>query len=107
MEKRLIIGIYVNRIKTRITFKTKTRYYLELLAPETMTLLGSTKNKITKNENGESVPHAEISEIVLAHYNIVILYFSKCFVRNFRIKNDQNSEPLEIEDKINIRLVIN
>ena len=25
------ISVYVNKIKNRITFKTKTRYYLELL----------------------------------------------------------------------------
>ena len=38
---------------------------------ETMKLLGSTKNKITKYENGENVPHLEITEVVLVHYNIV------------------------------------
>ena len=37
-------------------FKIKRGYYLELLTPETMKLLGSTKSKITKNENGENVP---------------------------------------------------
>ena len=30
------IRIYVNRIENRITFKIKSRYYLELLTPETM-----------------------------------------------------------------------
>ena len=34
-----------------------------------MKLLGSTKNKITKDENGETVPHLEISEAVLIHCN--------------------------------------
>ena len=34
-------------------------------------LLGSTKNKITKDENGENVPHLESSEVVLVHCNIV------------------------------------
>ena len=38
-----------NRIKTEI----KTMYYLELLTCETMKLLGSTKRKISKDENGE------------------------------------------------------
>ena len=51
------IRIYVNKIENRITFKIKTGYYLELLTPETMKLLGSTENKITKDKNGESVPH--------------------------------------------------
>ena len=46
------IRIYVNKVEDRITFKSKTGYYLELLAPETMKLLGSTENKITKNKNG-------------------------------------------------------
>ena len=36
-----------------------------------MKLLGSTKNKITKNKNGENVPHLEIIEVVLVHCNIV------------------------------------
>ena len=36
-----------------------------------MNLLGSTKSKITKDENGENVPHLEITEVVLVHYNIV------------------------------------
>ena len=39
--------------------------------PETMKFLGSTKSKITKDENGEIVPHLEITEIVLIHCNIV------------------------------------
>ena len=34
------IRIYVNKIENRITFKIKNGYYLELLAPETMKLLG-------------------------------------------------------------------
>ena len=36
-----------------------------------MKLLGSTKNKITYDENGENVPHFVITEVVLIHYNIV------------------------------------
>ena len=54
-----------------MTFKIKTGYYLELLTPETMKLLGSTKDNITKDENGENVPHLEITEVVLIHCNIV------------------------------------
>ena len=41
------IRMYVNRIENRITFKIKNGYYLELLTPETMKLLGSTESKIT------------------------------------------------------------
>ena len=36
-----------------------------------MKLLGSTENKITKNKNGENVPHFENTEAVLVHCNVV------------------------------------
>ena len=65
------IQIYVNKIENRITFKIKNGYSLELLTKETMKLLGSTKDKITKDKNGENLPHLEISEVVLVHCNIV------------------------------------
>ena len=65
------IRMYVDRIENRITFKIKSGYYLELLTPETMKLLGSTESKITKDKNGENVPHLEIVELVLVHCNLV------------------------------------
>ena len=65
------IRIYVNRIENRITFKIKNGYYLELLTTKTMKLLGSTESKITKDKNGENVPHLEIVEVVLVHCNLV------------------------------------
>ena len=36
-----------------------------------MKLLGSTESKITKDKNGENVPHFEIFELVLIHCNLV------------------------------------
>ena len=36
-----------------------------------MKLLGSTKNKIIKNKNGENVPHLEIMDVVLVYCNTV------------------------------------
>ena len=120
--------------------KIKTVYDLELLTPETIKLLGSTKSKITKDENGENVPHLEITQVILIHCNIGnnddqensrVLY---TFVPNKSIAQlldippkkyiflitfhsefsyiglwftDQNSKPLEREDKINITLIIN
>ena len=36
-----------------------------------MKLLGSTKNKIAKDKNGENVPHLEITEVIIVHCNIV------------------------------------
>ena len=53
-------------MKNRIAFKIKTGYYLDLLTPETIKLLGSTKSKI-KDENGENVYHLEITEVVSIH----------------------------------------
>ena len=64
------IRMYVNRIENRITFKIKTGYYLELLTPETMKLLGNTESKITKDKNGENIPHLEVVELVLVHCNL-------------------------------------
>ena len=105
-----------------------------------MKLLGSTKSNITKDKNGENVPHLEITEVVLVHCNIVnndyqhdsrVLYtfipdksfgqlldispknfiFLKTFNSEFLYIevwfSDQNSKPLEIEDKISITLITN
>ena len=57
LTKNPSIQIYPNKIKNRIIFKIKTGYKLELLTPETMKLLGSTK--------------LESVEIVLIHCNWV------------------------------------
>ena len=65
------VKIYVNKIENRITFRIKNGYSLELLTPETIKLLGSTENKITKDKNGENVPHLQITEVALVHCNIV------------------------------------
>ena len=133
------VQIYVNKIENRVTFKIKNGYSLELLTPETMKLLGSTENKITKDKNGENVPHLEVTEVVLVHCNIVnnvyqqdsrVLYtfvpnksfgslleisptnhtFLNAFNSEFQDIEvwftDQNSQPLELEDRINLTLVI-
>ena len=104
-----------------------------------MKSLGSIENKMTKNKSGEKVPHLEITEVVLVHYNIVnndyeqdsrVLY---TFVPNKPFGNlleiiptihivlkrfnsefqeievwftDKSSQPLEIEGRINLTLVI-
>ena len=131
--------MYVNKIENRVTFKIKNGYTLELLIPETMKVLGSTKNKITKDKNGENIPHFEITEVILVHCNIVnngyqqdsrvsytfvpnkpfgsLLEFSATnhiFLKTFNPEydetkvwfTDQNSKPLEIEDRINLTMVI-
>ena len=143
MEKRLLIllyRIYINKIENKIMLKIKTGYCFELLTPETMKLLGSTKSKISKYEDGENVSNLEVTEVVLVHCNIVnnnyqrnsrVLYtfvlnkafgqsldtspknliFLKTYDSEFLYVEvwfvDQNSNPIEIKDKINITLVIN
>ena len=104
-----------------------------------MKLLGSTKNKISKDKNGENVPHLELIEVVLVHCNIVnndyqqdprllhtfvpnkpfvslleISPTNHIFLKTFNsgydeIKvwfTDQNRQPLEKEDRINLMMAI-
>ena len=133
------VKVYTNKIKNRITCKIKNGCSLELFTKQTMKLLGSTENKITKDKNGENVPHFEITEVVLVHCNMVnndyqkdsrVLYTfvpnksfgslldispsNHIFLKTFNSEyneivvwfTDQNSEPLEIEDRINLTMVI-
>ena len=65
------IQIYPNKIKNRIVFKIKTGHKLELLSPETMKLLGSTKKVVDKDKNGEIVPKLDSVEVVLVQCNLV------------------------------------
>ena len=104
-----------------------------------MKLLGSTKNKITKDKNEENVPQLEVTEVILAPCNMVnndyqqdsrVLYTfvphksfgslldispsNHIFLKTFNSEydeivvwfTDQNSKPLEIEDRINLTMVI-
>ena len=65
------VGIYQNKIKNRIVFKKKTSYNLELLTPERMRLLGSTKKDVDADKNGEIAPNIESFKVVLIHCNLV------------------------------------
>ena len=65
------IRLYVNKKENIIILKIKTGYYLQLLMSETMKILENTENNITKDENGENVPHLKITKVVLVYYNIV------------------------------------
>ena len=128
------VQAYPNKIKNRIVFKTKTGYKLELLSPETMTLLRSAKKDVDQNKDGEDGPKLESVEVVLVHCNLVNNNYQKAskvlftFVPNkqfgqlitisphllkmLKTNNvqswftDQNNRPLEIEDSVNITLVI-
>ena len=133
------IQIYPNKIKNRIVFKIKTGYKLELLTPETMRLLGSTKKDVDSDKSSENVPKLESVEVVLVHCNLVNNNYQQAskvlftFVPNKQFGQliniaphsltmlsttntefsfievwftDQNSEPLEIEDNVNLTLII-
>ena len=73
------VQIYVNKIKNRIVFKIKTSYKLELLTPETMILLGSTKRDVDQDKDGEDVPKLESVEVVLVHCNLVNNKYQQAF----------------------------
>ena len=71
MTENSPVQIYLNKIKNSINLKIKTMYKLELLTPETMKLLGSTKKDVEKDKDGEIVPKLESVEVVLVHCNLV------------------------------------
>ena len=82
----LSIRIYLNKSENRITFKIKRGYFIELLTPETMKLLGSTENKITKDKN---LPHLVITKVVLVYCNIVTIIskFQEVCIHLFQINH--------------------
>ena len=65
------VQIYLNKIKSRIAFKIKTDYKLELLTPKIVRLLGSTKMDVDADKNSENVTKLEYVEAVLVHFNLV------------------------------------
>ena len=65
------IQIYPKKIKDRIVFKIKTGYKSELLTPETMKLLRSTKKMLIQIKIVKNVPKLESIEVVLVHCNLV------------------------------------
>ena len=64
-----------------------------------MKLLGSTKNKITKDEN-----EGELQKLLKQYQTAVIL---STMIINITWFTDQSSKLLGIDDKINIILVVN
>ena len=51
LSEKPSVQIYPSKTKNRIIFKIKNGYKLELLTPETMKLLGSTKKVVDKNKD--------------------------------------------------------
>ena len=50
------VQIYPNKIKNRNVFRIKAGYKLDLLTPEIMKLLGSTRRDVDKDKGRENVP---------------------------------------------------
>ena len=93
-----------------------------------MRLHGSTKNKITKDKNSENVQHlvnnnyqqdsrvlntfvpnkpfGRLLEISSTNFILLKTFNSEFQVIEVWFTDYQNSQPLEIEDKINLTLVI-
>ena len=65
-----LIYVYINRINSRLVFKTKDGYKVELQMPETVKLLGSTQKLIDITENRENIPSLEVAEVVLVQCNV-------------------------------------
>ena len=133
------VQIYANKIENRVLFRIKNGYSLDLSTPETMKLLVSIENKITKYKNGGNISHLENTEVVLIHCNIfnndyqqdsralctfvpnkpfgslleispknhIFLKTFNSEFQNIEVRfTNQNSQPLEIEDRINLTLII-
>ena len=133
------IRIYVNKNENRFPFKIKIGYYLEPLTPETITLLESTKNKMTKKRKLKIyliqrllnqyqtivtlstmiinkiqefyikfVPNKSCGNLleISSKNHIILKTFNLEFQKIEVWFTDQNSPPLEIEDKINLTLII-
>ena len=133
------VQIYPNKIKSRIVFKIKVGYTLELLSQETMKLLGSRRKEVDKDKDREDVRKLEPVEGILVHSNLVYNSYHQAskvlftFVPNKQFGQllnisphsltmlaktnteflfievwftDQNSEPLEIKDNVNLALII-
>ena len=84
-------------MKNRIVFKINTGYKLELLSPETMKLLGSTKKDVYQDKNGENVPKLESVEVVLVHCKLVSNYYQQASkVISTFVQNKQFGELINI-----------
>ena len=123
LTKNLSVLIYVNKIKSRIVFRTKTGCKIELLSLETMKLLESTTEDVDQDKDGEDVPKLQSFEVILVHCNLLnnnyqfgqlinIAHHSLLNTSNTEFSSievwftDENSKPLDIEDNVNMTLII-
>ena len=101
--------IYVNKTENRITFKTKTGYYLDPLTTETIVLVALVYCYSVSNDYQQDsrVLHTFIPSEPFGS----LLYISqKTFNSKFQAievwRTDQNSQPLEVQERINLTVVI-
>ena len=100
---------FTNKIKSRIVFKIKTDYKLQLLSPETMKLLGSTKKEVDQDKHGEDVPKLESVEVVLVHCNLVNNNYQQAskvlftFVPNKQVGQLINISPHSLTTMLNTK----
>ena len=124
LTEKLPVKVYSNKIKSRIVFKIKTCYKLELLTPETMKSLEGTKRDVDKNKDSESVQKLEPVEAVLVHCNLVkndyqhtsnfVYFYSKQTIWTVTVNTEFSSvevwftvsKALKIQDNVNSTLII-
>ena len=105
------------KMKVRLHLKLKQVLSWTFNPSQNIKLFGSTKSKITENENGKNLPHLEITEVVLLFTFVSnkpcgqVLDISPknvTFLKIFKLEfsyiavwfTDQKSKPPEIEDKV-------
>ena len=122
LTENLPIEIYPNKFKNRIVFKIKTGFKLELLSSETMKLLKLESvevvlvhcNLVNNNYQQASkvlftfVPNKQFGQLInIAPHSLTMLSTTNTEFSSIEVWfTDQNSEPLEIEDNVNLALII-
>ena len=97
LTENLPIQIFSNKIKTSIAWEVQTGYKLELLSPETMKLLGSTKKDVDEDKDGEDVPKLESVEVMLAHCSLVNNNYQQASKLSFTfVSNKQFGQLIKI-----------
>ena len=97
LAENLPIQIFSNKIKTSIAWEVQTGYKLELLSPETMKLLGTTKKDVDEDKDGEDVPKLESVEVMLAHCSLVNNNYQQASKLSFTfVSNKQFGQLIKI-----------
>ena len=87
-------------MKTELHSKQELGIICWLITPEIMKLLESTRNKIIKDNNGEYVPHLEITKEILVYCNVVNKdYWQDSIVFYTFVPNKSFGQLLDISSK--------